>query len=152
MAISADRFTSGSLSDGSFSASVDFIQVATSHTVTFKLANALPAADSFADSRVVVVMPPAMSPAGSEPSLSNLDGSMDNAGIERETDFEVSLDKDGHLVNDKDTAAVTYSCATLACYSITHQDAPVPAGTRLEFLIDGTVNPVSAQPAGKFYV
>lgn len=72
--------TSGSLSQTSnppFTASIDFIQETTFHTVEFKLANALPVGNENYNSRIVVKMPSIMSyDPEKQPSVINFDGNI----------------------------------------------------------------------------
>jgi hypothetical protein len=72
------KFTSGQLTNGKFSASLDFIQVPASHTIQFTLANSLPKSDDY-DSRIVIMMPDIMRRNEQDIIIKNLDGKMKTA-------------------------------------------------------------------------
>lgn len=101
----------------------------------FKLQNSLPAKNSQFDSRIVIKMPAKMTRAPTVmPFVKNLDGSLLNATISIEENFE--------------------GCSgTIVCYSITHSNLhPVPARSTLRFSITGTTNQESQQEAGAWEV
>lgn len=79
VALTADRFQSGSLSDGAFEGKIDFVQTANVITVEFKIENDIPAyiaGQQFP--RIVMIMPKGMveSPYFTSGAITNLDGSI----------------------------------------------------------------------------
>ena len=112
--IDASKFTSGQLTNGKFSASIDFIQVPAQHTIQFTLANALPKSDDFGN-RIVIMMPDIMTSSGIDPSVKNLDG-------------KVKLPKIARMTTKEEFEG----CESRVCYQITYDHpSSIPTGSTL---------------------
>lgn len=121
--IDSSKFTSGQLTNGKFSASIDFIQVSAQHTLQFTLANALPKSDDYTN-RIVIMMPDIMSASPNDPSIKNLDGKVKQAQIKRLTTKEEYA-----------------GCESRVCYEITYLGTnSIPTGSTLQFVVGGTNN------------
>ena len=82
--ITADYFTSGFISTGSFASSLPFIQYSPTHTIQFKLVNSLPRATADFGNRILVVMPSQMTKDASRTAeVRSLDDFLESIAIIR---------------------------------------------------------------------